>query len=376
MVGLLVAGGASAFAYGLQQDAPRAWGSYLIGFFFMLSLALAGPFFTAAQYLSAAGWSVTVRRIPEAMSAALLPAALLAVGVFFGAHDLYHWTHAEAVQHDLVLLHKLPYLNLPRMGAFTVLAFAVWIGLSFWMNRNSRRQDRTGEARLTRINAYLGAAFMVGFALTYSTASFDFLMSLEPHWFSTMWAVYQFAILMQAGMAFMVLAAVLLRRTGQLDGFVTDHHIHDLGKLTFAFTVFWAYIAFSQFLLIWYANLPEETPFFLSRFEHGWGVLALALPLGKFILPFLLLLPRRMKHRPAAIVPIALWIIAITFVELLWIVMPAVSHQPLSLPWLELAVFAGFVGIFLGAFGLALSRHPLVPIKDPRLHEAVEHHQS
>jgi hypothetical protein len=213
------------------------------------------------------------------------------------------------------------------------------------------------------------------FALTYSVASIDLLMSLDPHWYSTIWAVYMFAMLMQVGMAFIALATVLLRRTGKLDGFVNDHHVHDLGKLTFAFTVFWAYIAFSQFLLIWYANLPEETTFFILRYEHGWGYVSVALPLVKFVIPFLVLLPKRAKHAPAVLVPVTLWIIAATWLELWWIVTPAVAHQPLSFPWMELLVFGGFLGVFLAAFGWALSRHELVPIKDPRLHEAVQHHQ-
>jgi hypothetical protein len=370
----LALGGFGVFALGLGTDAPRAWGSYLIGFFFSLSLALAGSFFVAAQYLTSAGWCVSVRRIPEAMTAYLVPAAVLVVGVFYGAHELYHWTHDEAVATDLVLQHKHAYLNLPRMVAFMAVGFAVWIGSSAWMNRNSRRQDRTGEAGLTRRNAVLGAVFMVLFALTYSTTSIDLLMSLDPHWFSTIWAIYAFAILMQAGFAFMALATVFLRRTGKLDGFVSDSHVHDLGKLTFAFTVFWAYIAFSQFLLIWYANLPEETTFFLHRYGHGWGYVSVALPIAKFILPFLVLLPYRAKHTPAVLVPVTVWIIAATFLELWWIVTPAVSHGQLELPWMEAAVFAGFLGVFLLSFGISLSRHALVPVKDPRLHEAVEHH--
>ena len=374
VAGALVVAGFGTFAWGLQQDAPRAWASYLVGFFFFLSLALAGPFFIATQYLTSAGWSVSVRRIPEAMSAHLIPSALLSVGVFFGAHHLYHWSHHGVTDTDMLLLHKAPYLNLTRMGVFVAIAFVIWIGLAGWITANSRLQDTTGDAKLTQRNAYLSAVFMVLFALSFSTVGIDFLMSLEPHWFSTMWAVYLFSMLMQVGMAVIVLAVVLLRRTGKLEGFVNEGHVHDLGKLTFAFTVFWAYIAFSQFLLIWYANLPEETAFFLKRFDHGWGYVSFAIPFVKFILPFLVLLPKKAKHSPTVLIPITLWIVAVTALEYYWIVMPSVSHAGPQMPWMEVLVFGGFLGVFLAAFGFALSRHAIVPIKDPRLQEAVHHH--
>ncbi len=372
--GVLAVAGFGTFGYGLTVDSHRAWASYLIGFFLFLCIGLAGAFFVAVHYLTSAGWGVTVRRIPEAMSAYIVPSALLAVGVFFGASDLYHWTDHHATVSDMVLHHKAPYLNLTRMAIFVTFGFAVWIGLSGWMKRNSRRQDTTGEAKLTHRNAKLAAVFMVLFALTFSTASFDFMMSLEPHWMSTMWAVYLFAGLMQSGMAAITLLAVIVRKAAKLEDFILERHLHDLGKMVFAFTVFWAYIGISQYLLIWYANLPEETVFFIKRFEHGWGMLALAIPFIKFVFPFLVLLPAKMKHTPAVLVAVCLWILGATFVELWWIVMPAVSHDGPSVPAIELAVLCGFLGVFLATFGLSLSRHSIIPIKDPRLTEAVLQH--
>lgn len=374
VAGLLAAAGFGVFGWGLSADPHRAWGGYLIGFFGMLILALAGPFFVATQYLTGAGWSVSVRRIPEAMSAYLLPSALLALGVFAGAHHLYHWAHPGVTEEDLVLLHKAPYLNITRMAVFVAIGFFVWIGLSSWMAGNSRSQDKSGDAKLTHRNAYLSALFMVLFALTFSTASFDFVMSLEPHWFSTMWAVYMFSMMMQVGTAFISMAVVLLRKTGKLEGFVNDAHVHDLGKFTFAFASFHAYIAFCQFLLIWYANLPEETMFFIKRFDHGWQWVALALPFVKFLVPFFVLLPWKAKHHPVILVVVGVWTLLVTALEIWWLVMPAVSSHGPELPWMELAIFGGFFGVFLGSFGFALSRHEAVPVKDPRLAEAVHHH--
>jgi hypothetical protein len=374
LAGAMALVGFGTFAYGLTIDPEHAWASYLIGFFMSLCIGLAGAFFVAVQFLTGAGWSVTVRRIPEALTSYLPAAALLSIPVFLGAEHLYHWAHHGAADADMVLRHKAPYLNLTRMGVFVAVGFAAWILLSGLITANSRKQDRTGEAMLTYRNARLGALFMVVFALTFSTAGFDFIMSLEAHWFSTMWAVYLFAMLLQAGFAFITLAVVLLRRTGKLDGYVNENHVHDLGKFTFAFTVFWAYIAFSQFLLIWYANLPEETVFFIKRFENGWGLISLALPIAKFFLPFLVLLPRKMKHTPAALIPVCLWILAVTFMEFYWIVLPAVVHDGPSIPWMELLVTVGFFGVLLATFGLSISRHSPVPVKDPRLAEALHHH--
>jgi len=374
LAGVLAIVGFGTFAWALGQDAHRAWGSYLMGFFFFLSVALAGAFFVAVNYLTSAGWSVAVRRVPEAMTAFLLPAAVLAVGVFFGSHELYHWAHEGVTDTDMLLLHKAPYLNMTRMGIFVAVAFVIWIVLIGWITANSRQQDKTGESKLTQKNTYLSAVYMLLFALTFSTVGIDFLMSLEPHWFSTMWAVYLFSMLMQVGYATMVLSVVLLRRTGKLDAFVNEGHVHDLGKMMFAFTVFWAYIAFSQFLLIWYANLPEETAFYLKRLDHGWAYVSLALPLLKFVVPFLILLPRNAKHNPSVLIPMCIWIFLVTGMEYYWIVMPAVTHHGPQVPWVEALVFCGFLGVFLGAYGFALSRHGIVPIKDPRLADSVHHH--
>jgi hypothetical protein len=315
-----------------------------------------------------------MRRIPEAMGAYLVPAAALAAGLFVGVPTLYHWAHHEAVAADVVLMRKAPYLNLTRMGISTAIAFVAWIGISSLIVRNSRAQDRSRDPKLTYRNARLSALFILLFALTLSVSAFDFLMSLDPHWASTMWAVYVFAMLMQAGMALIALSVVLVRRTGKLQGFVSDAHVHDLGKFVFAFTVFYAYIAFSQFLLIWYANLPEETPFFLKRFAQGWGEISLALPFVKFFVPFLVLLPWRAKHAPAILVPACLWILACTFLEMWWIVMPNIVSTGPTLPWMEVLVATGFLGAFLASFGWSLSRHELVPINDPRLNESVHHH--
>jgi len=375
----LVVLGLLAFGYGLASDSIRAWKSFLMGFTFTTLLAASGPFFVSTLYLSRAGWASTIRRIPEAFGAWLIPAGVLGLILALGgATTLYEWTDVEEVAKDVILTHKAGYLNWTRMVITTPLIFALWAGFAWLMNRNSRTQDTTGDKALSRMNGRLAAIFLVVFALTLSIIGIDFLMSLHPHWFSTMWAVNIWATMAQSGFALMTLTALYIQRKGLLDGFLNENHVHDLGKLTFAATTFWAYIAFCQFLLMWYSNLPEEFIFWNTRYTHGWGTLTVLLPIIKFIIPFLFLLPRGVK-RGSGLMYMCIWILLATIYEIYWWVAPAPSahehHFLPSLPWMELAVILGFFGGFVLVVGKSLAKHNLIPIKDPRLHEALHHHQ-
>lgn len=377
-IGMIVLG-VLAFGYGLAADPIRAWKSYLIGFTFTALLGASGPFLVAALYLTRAGWGITLRRIPEAFGAWLLPAGalglILAIG---GAHTLYEWTDLELMASDPLLSAKAPFLNWPQMIISTIIAFGGIGGFAGWMAHNSRKQDKTGERSLTLLNARLASIFMVVFALGVSLIGINFIMSLHPHWFSTMWAVNIWSTMVQAGFALITIIALLLYRKRMLDGFLNENHIHDIGKLTFASTAFWAYIAFCQFLLMWYSNLPEEFLFWHARYVDGWGTYTLILPLFKFVIPFALMLPRAVK-RGKGLIPICVWILAASVFEIYWWVAPAPAahehHFHPTLPWMELAVVIGFFGGFMLVVGKTLAKHNLVPLKDPRLNEALHHHQ-
>jgi hypothetical protein len=246
------------------------------------------------------------------------------------------------------------------------------------MTRNSRRQDHEGGMRLTNLNRTLSAVFLLFFALGLSVVSFYLLMSLEAHWFSTMFAVLVFTDLVQAGTAFVALVAGLFVLGGRLEGFVNENHLHSLGKMVFSTTGFWAYIYFCQYMLIWYANLPEETTYFLRRADHGWLPYLLALPALKFAIPFVLLVPREAKRNARRLVPVAALILFAQFFELFVMVAPALGHGEHAahahLPLVELAVTAGFFGLFVLVFGWSLGRHGAVPLKDPALGECLEYH--
>lgn len=380
--GLAAAGvlaGAAALGWAFTQgDAALAWSSYLIGVFYALGLGLFGVAWLAILHLSGGTWSVTMRRVPEAMTAWLVPGGVLALMVVLGAHSLYHWADAEAVAGDALLTHKSPFLNLTMFTALTVASVVLWTLFASIIVGASRRQDRDGSVTASRRARTASGAFMVVFALSLSIVAFYFLLSLDAHWFSTMFAVLVFTDVMQTGVAYVALAVSLLVGAGALKGFVNEHHLHSLGKMLFAWTGFWAYIYFCQFMLIWYANIPEETVYFLKRTSEGWLPYMLALPVLKFVVPFLVMIPRQAKRAPGRLVPVALLILVAQFLELYVMVGPAVGHggavAHAHLPVVEFAATLGFVGLFTLVFAWALARHDAVPLKDPALAECLDYH--
>jgi hypothetical protein len=376
---LVVVAGIAAFAWALTGGhSELAWSSYLIGVFFALGLGVFGAAWISITTLARGVWSVSMRRVPEAMTAWLIPGGLLTLAIGLGAESLYHWSNREAVAGDLLLTHKAPFLNMSMFYALVAVSVILWVIFAAAIVGGSRRQDQEGGLALTSRTHVLSALFLVVFALTISVVSFYLLLSLDAHWFSTMFAVLVFTDVVQTGLAFVAVILGLLLASGQLKGFVNENHVHSLGKMLFAATGFWAYIYFCQYMLIWYANLPEETVYFLKRADNGWLPYFLLLPALKFVVPFLLLISREAKRQAKRLVPVALLILFAQFWELYLMVGPSVGHGHGSahahLPVVELAVTLGFVGLFVLVFGWALARHGAVPLKDPSLAECLDYH--
>ena len=373
-----LAGGGALFWAFSRGDARLAWSAYLIGAFFALGLGVFGAAWLAILYLARGVWSVTMRRIPEAMTTWLLPGGVLAMAVGLGAHSLYQWSHTELVATDPVLSHKAPFLNLTMFTALVGVSLLLWVVFAARLVGASRRQDREGGIGPTRTSRALSALFLVLFALTLSIVSFYFLLSLDAHWFSTMFAVLVFTDIVQTGTAFIAVVAGLLVMARKLDGFLNENHLHSLGKMVFAWTGFWAYIYFCQHMLIWYANIPEETIYFLRRADNGWLTYLLLLPVLKFVVPFLLLVPRNAKRSPGRLVPVAILVLFAQFWELYLMVAPAMGHGEEAahahVPLVELAVTLGFLGLFTLVFGWSLARHEAVPLKDPALAACLDYH--
>lgn len=376
MIGVVLAvvGLGASLALGFASEAARhqLWHSWLVGSLFVLSIALGGLFFVLVHHSTQAGWSVVVRRIAENAMATLPFLALLFVPLaLFGLHDLFHWTHAEAVQQDPLLLHKKPYLNETFFLIRAVAYFAIWSALALWFGRQSRLQDGTGDHELTRRMRRASPPGLLLFAVTVTFFAFDWLMSLNPHWYSTIFGLYFFAGSAMAFFAFLALVVIAASRAGLLAGVVSAEHQHDIGKLLFGFVVFWAYMAFSQYLLIWYANLPEETGFFAERFTGSWRTASIGLALGHFVVPFFFLLPRTVKRSPTALAAAAIWLLAMHLLDLYWLVMPNLHPAGLVPSLLDAAALIGCSGVFLAAFGGVLRRQALVPLRDPRLPESL-----
>lgn len=366
--------GVAAFVIGLRFQPERAWANFLLEYYFWLCIALAGIFFVALQYITGSMWSVPLRRIAECF-VAYLPAALVLFPLLLrGTPILYEWTHHETIAADPILSLKTAYLNKTFFVVRNVFLLVISLGVGGWMMFNSVKQDRSGDPRFTKLNVRLAAPFILVFAWAFSFVSIDLMMSLAPHWYSTIFGVYCWADLFVSGVATLTLVVVGLKRLGYLQDIVNENHLHDLGKLLFAFLVFWGYIGFSQFMLIWYANLPEETLYFMQRLTPGWKTITLALIPVKFVIPFFLLVSRTAKRNAKLLTVGAVWLLAAQWFDIYWLVFPTFFSTP-HFGWLEIGMLLGFTALFLLCVTHLMSRVSLVAIKDPYFHEGVHHHQ-
>jgi hypothetical protein len=372
--GLAVVGIALS-AVGFFVDRAQFFHSYLTAFVFVLTIALGCLFFVMLQHVTRAGWSVAVRRMAEVSASTVPFFVILFIPVLFGLGELFHWTHSGAVEHDALLQHKSGYLNVIFFLIRAAFYFLVWALLARYFLGRSLAQDTTKDPMITVQMQRRAAPGIILFAFTLSFMAFDWLMSMDPHWYSTIFGVYTFAGTATASFAFLAIASMSLRRGGCLVNTVRVDHYQDLGRLMFAFSVFWAYISFSQFFLIWYGNIPEETIFYVHRIEGSWKTLSYFLAIGHFAVPFVLLMSRWTKRKPSFVTAMATWMLVIHYLDIYWLVMPNFHHEGVQFHWLDLACLAGVLGVFLTVFTRKLVGHALVPVGDPRLPEclSVEH---
>jgi len=363
----------------MGDDHASFYLSYLVSLMFWLAIALGGLFFVAVQHGVRAGWPIVVRRLAENAMMMLPMLALLAIPVvFMGTHDLYHWTHLDVVANDPILSAKQGYLNEGAFRTRGVVYMLVWSGLALMLWHWSTKQDNARDPiPLTHKMRWAAPLSIILFALTLTFAAFDWLMSLDPHWFSTIFGVYYFAGCVICIHAFLALVVILLHRSGHLRGVVTPEHFHDLGKMMFAFTVFWAYIGFSQYMLIWYASIPEETHWYAYRGEGSYLTLSLVLIFARFVIPFLGIMSRRFKRNPKTLAFWAVWMLGAQLIDMYWLIKPIHAEQTgdytIHLGIADFATFVGIGGLALAVFTWATCKHALVPAKDPRLLESINH---
>ena len=371
LIGLVALGLACLLGFSSPARRSDFFHAYLHSYTYFLSLALGALGFVLIMHLTRAGWSVAIRRVAEVVARAVVPLAPLGLLLIFGLQDLYEWSRPDVVAHDALLQHKAVWLNptffIVRVAGY----FAIWISLTSFFLRASVNQDRSGDPGLTLWMESAAAPGVIVYAVTLTMAAFDLIMSLSPHWYSTIFGVYYFAGCFLGFLAFAVVLLHFLHARGYLAHVLHAEHRHDLGKLMFAFVTFWAYIAFSQYMLIWYANLPEETVWYEAR-QHGpWLASSLVLLAGHFILPFLVLLSRNVKRRAATLVAAAAWLLFMHWFDLFYLVMP--DTRPSGSPFriFDLLCFVGIGGIFLAGILRRLRRVSLIPARDPRLAESL-----
>jgi hypothetical protein len=357
-------------ATGYFVDKTQFYHSYLTAFFFWLSIALGGLFFTMLHHLVGAIWSVVLRRLAENIMICIPLLAIFLIPVLFGIGELFHWSHPEAVAQDHLLQSKAPYLNVSFFIIRAVFYFVIWVLLARYLLRLSLAQDGGHTESISKKMRVASAPGMILFALTVTFASFDWLMSLDAHWYSTIFGVYVFSGSLLAMLAFLMRFVLYLDGTDTLRGIITREHWHDMGKLIFAFTVFWGYMAFSQYFLIWYGNIPEETVWFLHRWEHGWQYISLFIVFGHFVIPFFVLFPYSTKRSRPVMLVMTIWILAMHWVDLYWIVMPNLHREAVKFSWIDFAPMLGIGGIFIWFFWSRVRVTPLLPAGDPGLEES------
>lgn len=351
--------------------------SYMVGFIFWLNVSLGCLAILMIQHLSGGAWGLVSRRTLEA-GTRVLPFMLLAfLPVLAGMTHYYPWTHAKEVASDKVLLHKAAYLNVPFFTVRAAVYFVVWIGLAGLLGRWSLQQDAAGSredaAAIAKRMGRLSGPGLVLYALTVTFASIDWLMSTDPHWHSSMYGPLFAVGQILTAFAFVIIVAARLNRSGYMAGKLTPRHFHDLGKLMLAFLLLWAYMTFSQFLIIWSGNKKDEIPWYIARLEGGWQVMSVLLIVLHFAVPFLLLLSRDLKRRAASLAAVALGILVMRFVDLDWIIAPSLNHHTVAFMWADLLTVLGIGGLWVGIFLRELARYPLLPEKDPYYEEALAH---
>jgi hypothetical protein len=365
--------GAITAVAGAVMSPERMWASWLLVAFCMLGFGLGGLCFVAMEYTTGAHWSVAIRRVPEAMAGTLpLSAALLAI-LFIVRPQFYAWTASGAIGSGSVLAFKQLWLSRPFFLVRAAVYFAIWIAFASAIRRRSLLQDRDGDHRWSRSNYHLSAAFLVLFGISVSLASFDWLMSIEFRWYSTIYGVYNFAGIFLSGLAAIILIVLWLERAGPLRGIVNESHLHDLGKLLFAFSIFWMYIWFSEYMLIWYTDFPEETSHFVARVHGAWLVLFLANIFLNWVIPFCVLLRRDTKRQRQTIGLVAAIVLVGRWIDVYLLIFPGIIGASPRIGVWEIGLTLGGIG----AFGLMLVRNlrsaPMIPIADPQLAESLQY---
>jgi len=357
-----------------MSGAARFFEAYLVAYTFWMGVVLGCLALLMVQHLSGGVWGLVLRRPFEAAVRTLPVMAFLFLPIAFGMHDLYEWSHEGIAETDAIIGAKSAYLNTNFFLARQVFYFVVWGTMGYLLTKWSAEHDRTGDPALLGKMERLSGGGLVVYFLTVTFAMVDWTMSVNPHWFSTIWGMLYIGGQGLSAFAFGICVLVMLSQVAPLNRVLTTHHFHDLGKLLFAFLMLWAYLSFSQFLIIWSANIPEEIPHYLNRWDNSWKYLSIFIVVGHFIVPYALLLSRDLKKNSGKLRIIAMWILAARLADYYWHVSPELHKDGMSLTLLDVALPLALGGIFISLFVAQLGGRSLLPVNDPQLDKALHHH--
>jgi hypothetical protein len=347
--------------------------SYLFGVVFWIGVGLASLGILMLQHLVAGRWGFAIRRPLESAAKTIAWMAILFIPILLGIRKLYIWAQPAVVAADPLLQYKHPYLNVPFFVARTVLYFAAWITIGLLLTRWSTEQDRTGEPELIKKMRNLSGPGMVIFGFTVSWAGIDWVMTLEPHWFSTIYGMMFVITEAVSAMSLITIVAMLLSKREPMAEVLVPDRFHDFGNLLLVFTILWAYLSFAQFLIIWAGNLQNEIPWYVVRAHGGWAWVALFLIVFHFAVPFLLLLQRVVTYQKRLLAVVAALLFLVSIVDLFWLMVPAYDHTGPHFHWADWVAIVGVGGIWVGLFLTQLKSRPVLPLNDPRFQGALQH---
>ena len=365
---------AAASAVGFVANPAQFYRSYLVAFFLVLGVTLGSMAVSMLHHMSRGAWGLVIRRILEASSRTLPLVALFAVPLLFGVRHVYPWADPARVATDEILRHRAGYMNPTAVAVRLALCLAVWTFFALALSRLSKKQDDAPSAGLERRMQLVAAPGLALYCLLITVVAIDLLMSTDAHWYSAIYGIYVVGGQAIAGMSFTLLVALTLARREPFRSAVQERHVHDWGKLLFAFTMLWAYFAVSQLIIIWSGDLPEEITFYKARVTGGWVAVSLALALFQFAVPFVFLLSANFKKNLGKLAAVALLLLVMRGVDLFWLVAPAWHPEGFSLHWLDLALPIALMGLWIAAFVRELGKRPLLPVNDPNLPVAMEVH--
>ena len=370
---IMIGVGLAAVVVTFMNDPQRGWANMLLNNVYFVSLAAGALLFLALQRVTHSGWSAGFIRVPEAMAGFLPVSAILFLVMILGAHSIYHWSHADAVAHDPLLSHKTPYLNMPFWIIRMILYFSLWILMFILIRRNSLKEDRVGGLEQFRKLEHLSKIYIFVILISFSFAMIDWVMSIDAHWYSTIFAVKNFVAAFHHAAIVITFIVLLMNRRGYFP-FLNKSHLGDFSRYIFMLCIIWGYFWFAEFMLIWYANIPEETAYFLPRIRgEGWSFFFYANIIINWFVPFVLLMPKATSRNKTVLKVVIPLLIIGQFIDLYLQIFPGtVGKQVLGFQ--EIGTFVGFAGLFLLVIGYTLSRAGLYPANHPFLQECKEHH--